>query len=66
MRVLFREVVSASSPQGQAGQGCEQPDLGEDVPAHCRVWPLNVPPTHKKNYLVLKLLYGIQRRSNTA
>ncbi|KAK4812030.1 hypothetical protein QYF61_025021 [Mycteria americana] len=23
--------------QGQIGQGCEQPDLLEDVPAHCRV-----------------------------
>lgn len=35
---LLREVVGASFLQGQAGQGCEQPDLVEDVPAHYRGW----------------------------
>ena len=33
--------------QGQFGLGSEQPDLVEDVPAHCRGgwtrWPLKVP-----------------------
>ena len=37
---LPREVVDAPSlearVQGQAGRGSEQPDLVEDVPAHCR------------------------------
>ena len=36
---LPREVVDWGVPgnvQGQVGQGSEQPDLVEDVPAHCR------------------------------
>jgi len=37
---LPRDVVDAPFPgniQGQVGWGFEQPDLVEDVPAHCRV-----------------------------
>jgi len=36
---LPREVIDAPSLeniQGQVGQGSEQPDVAEDVPAHCR------------------------------
>jgi len=36
---LPREVVDATfleRNQGQAGQGSEQPDLVEGIPAHCR------------------------------
>jgi len=38
------EVVDAPSfgnTQGQAGQGSEQPDPVEDVPAHCRGFGLD-------------------------
>jgi len=41
---LPREVVDAPSLdiQGQVGRDSEQPDLVEDVPAHCRGVGLNV------------------------